>query len=107
MSDTILVINAGSSSIKFSAFGAADEPLDLLVKDQIEGIGTAPRFAAWDNAGTVLAKSEWEPVVPTIEDMRMHSTSSAAGCRSISMGPICWQSVTGWFTAALISLHRC
>ena len=65
MSDTILVINACSSSIKFSVFGVAGDQLDqldLLVKGQVEGIGTAPRFVAWDNAGTVLVEAEWEPV---------------------------------------------
>ena len=62
MSDTILIINSGSSSIKFSVFGVAGKQLDLLVKGQAEGIGTAPRFAAWDSTGTVLEESEWEPV---------------------------------------------
>lgn len=63
MSETILVINAGSSSIKFSVFGVAGDQLDLLlVKGQAEGIGTAPRFVAWNSAGTVLAEAEWEPV---------------------------------------------
>lgn len=62
MNDTILVINAGSSSIKFSVFGIAGDRLDLLVKGQVEGIGTAPRFVAWDRAGTVLTEAEWEPV---------------------------------------------
>jgi acetate kinase len=62
MSDTILVINAGSSSIKFSVFDIAGDQLDLLVKGQVEGIGTAPRFVAWNSTGTVLAESEWKPV---------------------------------------------
>lgn len=42
MSDAILVLNSGSSSLKFSAFRAED--LGLLVRGQVEGIGPAPRF---------------------------------------------------------------
>lgn len=67
MSDAILVVNAGSSSIKFSIFldrdglytGQAD--LEYLLGGQVEGIGTAPRFSAADAAGNALP-------VPTIED---------------------------------------
>ena len=47
MADVILVLNAGSSSIKFSAFDASDESLELLFKGQIEGVHTAPRFVAF------------------------------------------------------------
>jgi acetate kinase len=45
--DTILVVNAGSSSLKFQIFGldGAAEPQRLL-KGQIEGIGTRPRLVA-------------------------------------------------------------
>jgi acetate kinase len=56
----ILVVNAGSSSIKYAAFrqdGAA-EPL-LLGKGQIEGLGTRPRFVGRDERGAVLGETEW------------------------------------------------
>jgi acetate kinase len=45
--DTILVVNAGSSSLKFQIFGldGGMEPQRLL-KGQIEGIGTRPRLSA-------------------------------------------------------------
>ncbi len=44
MSDVLLVLNAGSSSLKFSAFriGGADG-LALAFEGQVEGIGVAPR----------------------------------------------------------------
>lgn len=47
MSDVILVINAGSSSIKFAIF-AADSGLesDAILRGQIEKIGTAPALQA-------------------------------------------------------------
>jgi Acetokinase family len=41
--DTILVVNAGSSSLKFEVF-AVGTALMKLVKGQVEGIGTAPHF---------------------------------------------------------------
>ena len=44
--DVILVVNAGSSSIKFQIFGIAGaQPLQRLLKGQMDGIGSRPRFA--------------------------------------------------------------
>ena len=45
MSDVILVLNAGSSSLKFTLFEVGAEP-SVLCGGQISGIGTAPRFEA-------------------------------------------------------------
>ena len=43
MTDTILVVNAGSSSIKFQLFSAsAGDQLQRRLKGQIEGIGVHP-----------------------------------------------------------------
>jgi acetate kinase len=45
--DTILVINAGSSSVKFQIFGADGQAdLGCLIKGQVDGIGTRPRLRA-------------------------------------------------------------
>ncbi len=47
MAETILVVNAGSSSIKFQLFSvAARDQLHRLLKGQIEGIGVRPRLVA-------------------------------------------------------------
>jgi acetate kinase len=45
--DTILVVNAGSSSVKFQVFAAEDgvEPR-RLIKGQVDGVGTRPRLRA-------------------------------------------------------------
>jgi len=59
MADVILVLNAGSSSIKFSAFDASDERLELLFKGQIEGLYTAPRFVASDAQGVEIGAKAW------------------------------------------------
>jgi acetate kinase len=45
--DAILVVNAGSSSLKFQVFATgASGDLDCLVKGQMDGIGTRPRLRA-------------------------------------------------------------
>ena len=53
MTDVILVLNAGSSSIKFSMFVVAgpDQRLALRYRGQIEGIGSNPYFVVTDPGG--------------------------------------------------------
>ena len=60
MSDAILVLNAGSSSIKFSAFLVQSDRLELLLNGQTEGLYTAPRFKAKDAAGDALESRDWD-----------------------------------------------
>src|SRR5262249_35104125 len=57
--DAIAVVNAGSSSIKFSLFGVLGDALELTVHGQAEGLYTAPRFVAKSAAGAVLAEKSW------------------------------------------------
>jgi acetate kinase len=60
MSDAIVVLNAGSSSLKFSVYALGGEVrLALSAKGQIEGIGTSPHFVARDAEGGVLAQERW------------------------------------------------
>lgn len=59
MSDAILVINAGSSSIKFSLFLVHGESLDLFRGGQLEGLYTSPKFKAKDAAGAVVGEKQW------------------------------------------------
>ncbi len=61
MHDTVLVLNAGSSSLKFGLHVADAADPALLARGQVEGIGTAPRLSARDAAGEVLAEFGWEP----------------------------------------------
>jgi acetate kinase len=56
MDDYAAVINAGSSSLKFSVFRRPTaEGWRLEARGQIEGIGTAPHFSAKDGAGQSIA----------------------------------------------------
>ncbi len=60
MGDLVLVINAGSSSLKFSLFeaGAEGEP-ELQVRGLVEGIGTKPHFKAQDVHGEKLVDTTY------------------------------------------------
>lgn len=59
MTDAILVLNAGSSSLKFSLFlDRAETALVLALHGQIEGILTKPSFSARDAGGATLAQSD-------------------------------------------------
>ncbi|HLY56304.1 MAG TPA: acetate/propionate family kinase [Stellaceae bacterium] len=56
MQDPILVVNAGSSSIKFSVFETrADRSLAAKLEGQVERIGNGPRLEAADSVGNRLA----------------------------------------------------
>jgi acetate kinase len=60
MTDALLTLNAGSSSLKFALFAIRGtvQP-ELRVSGQIEGIETAPHFLAKDVAGKPLAERRW------------------------------------------------
>ena len=61
MTDAILVLNAGSSSIKFSLFAKRDAALGLVSTGQVSGITAAPTFVAKGGDGHPLAEKSWEP----------------------------------------------
>jgi acetate kinase len=58
MSDTIIVLNAGSSSLKFSLYVVIDHELSLETRGQIDGLGTSPHFKAKDRQGRLLADAD-------------------------------------------------
>ena len=71
--NAIVVINAGSSSIKFSLFGADKDDLSVFLKGQFEGLDTeATHFAARDLAGGVVAEESWDGTAVTHEDAMRH-----------------------------------
>lgn len=63
MNDAIVVINAGSSSIKFAVFAAAaaadDDGVALRLKGQLDGIGSDPLFSVKDPAGATIGEHDW------------------------------------------------
>jgi acetate kinase len=59
MSEAIVVLNAGSSSIKFSLFMECGETLEPDIRGQVEGLYTAARFVSKGPDGTVKAEKSW------------------------------------------------
>ncbi len=59
MIQAILVLNAGSSSIKFSVFIAQGTELDLGLHGQLEGLFTSPHFVAKTSDGNVVDEKSW------------------------------------------------
>jgi acetate kinase len=59
--DAIVVVNAGSSSIKFSLFGATGADASALLAGQVEGLYTdASHFVAHGAGGAVVAERRWQ-----------------------------------------------
>jgi acetate kinase len=60
MEDCLLVLNAGSSSLKFCVYQRRDAPAwELDTRGQIDGLGTSPRFTAkqGDNGGVITSEA--------------------------------------------------
>jgi acetate kinase len=59
MADAFAVLNAGSSSIKFSLYAEDAGDIGLVARGQAEGLYTAPRFVAKDGTGAVIDEKSW------------------------------------------------
>ena len=59
MADAIVVLNAGSSSLKFSLFVERAGELAADLRGQVEGLFTEPKFVARDAGGAVRAQKAW------------------------------------------------
>jgi acetate kinase len=55
----IVVLNAGSSSVKFSVYFLSAGGLELRLRGQVESLFGAPRFVARDAAGTIVGQRDW------------------------------------------------
>ena len=88
MTDVVLTLNAGSSSIKFAAFEAGSAGLPLLASGQVEGLYGAAKFSA--------RKAEGEPVTHAIPGGADHKSAlaevlswlerSVQDCRVVAVG---------------------
>src|SRR5215510_4671037 len=100
MAESILVLNAGSSSIKFQLFAAdADGGLVRRMKGQIDGIGTHPRLFVKGKEGETLVDESWsadivkdapaalDKVVPWLQQRLNGELPSAIGHRVAHGGP--------------------
>ncbi|MFK7880144.1 acetate/propionate family kinase [Roseobacter sp.] len=57
--DAILVMNAGSSSLKFQIFEIIGSSLSRLLRGQIEGVGVRPKLSVKDSDGGALLDRTW------------------------------------------------
>ncbi|CAN0483787.1 unnamed protein product, partial [Discosporangium mesarthrocarpum] len=73
MTETILVLNAGSSSIKFAVYPAAKTPSSPLIRGKIKGIGRAPEFNAVDISGRDMDKGPLATIEVTSDHQHLTS----------------------------------
>ena len=66
MAGSILVLNAGSSSLKFAlfGFGALARTLRPMARGQVEDLDTAPHLLAHDPDGALVADRRWPAGMP-------------------------------------------
>ncbi len=91
MDDYTLVLNAGSSSLKFCVFQRAREKKwEVAARGQIEGIGTSPQLSAKSDQGETLVKQSLGAEVAdgnaAIEALGSWLRSKWAGARVLGVG---------------------
>jgi acetate kinase len=86
--DTILVVNAGSSSVKFQVFAVdADGRLRRQIKGQMEGVGSRPRLRATGPDGDTLAERVYP--VGSVPDVPSALTLASAWLRDeLQLSPL-------------------
>jgi acetate kinase len=90
MDDYALVLNAGSSSLKFCVFvRPGGQAWQLASRGQIEGIGSTPRFSAKDAQGERIADEALEGVRDgrdAIDQLARWLRSQYGGARILGLG---------------------
>jgi acetate kinase len=91
MDDYALILNAGSSSVKFCVYRKPDQQKwRLESRGQIEGIGTSPRLSAKDGQGGVLAEERLDDWVcdgrAALDALAAWLRSKYAGARVLGVG---------------------
>jgi acetate kinase len=85
--DTILVVNAGSSSVKFQVFAVeGDGKLRRQIKGQMDGIGSRPKLRASGASGDTMADRTYP--VETVADVPAAMAVAGAWLRELQINPI-------------------
>jgi acetate kinase len=85
--DTILVVNAGSSSVKFQVFRVeGDGGLRRQIKRQMDGIGTRPRLRSSGPTGDTLAERAYP--TESVADVPAAMSVAGAWLRELEISPI-------------------
>ena len=71
MDGYLVVLNAGSSSLKFCIYATGGDLWQLEARGQVEGIGTSPRFSVKDGTGRAVGEQR--------VDHDVHDADSALG----------------------------
>ena len=99
MTDHVLTINAGSSSIKFGLFARTEADPEPALTGQIEKLGGAPRLKAADGAGREIVRRDLAPaeaadhasamatIIAQIAQQAPGAAISAVGHRVVHGGP--------------------
>lgn len=64
MSDVVIAVNSGSSSLKFAAYPAGGAASGPLIKGKVAGIGRAPVLTASDDDGSIAATGALREIPP-------------------------------------------
>ena len=108
MVDAVIVLNAGSTSVKFGAYGVdATRKLPVLCRGQIDSMQGNPHFVAKDENGKALDAQEWgkDHAIDHQTAMRFVVTwleSKIAGMRIVAAGHRIVLGGTRFVTPALI-----
>src|SRR5271157_2641517 len=91
MTKVIVVLNTGSSSVKFSVFSVGDGGLLPLYRGELEGIGTAPHFFARDMDGAIVADERVSQAAVASQEDALHRIyawleSHSAGLEVVGVG---------------------
>ncbi|MFO1070179.1 MAG: acetate/propionate family kinase [Geminicoccaceae bacterium] len=91
MDDAILVINAGSSSVKFELFALRPDGLASTLEGQLDGIGTKPRLKARRAGGETVVDRALDPaeapdVHGSIRPLAAWLPDQLAGSRLVAVG---------------------
>ena len=88
--DHLLVLNAGSSSLKFSVYTrVTSEGGDVAATGQIAGIGSSPRFSARDGNGAAFVDQAWAGVVDArsaLDSLARWLRTQFGGARVLGVG---------------------
>ncbi len=69
MNDLLLILNAGSSSLKFAVFDDAPDGPAQQLSGQLEGIGTHPHLIVRDTRGATLVEQRWSDAAAARADI--------------------------------------
>jgi acetate kinase len=92
MTDAVLVLNVGSSSIKFAAFPNDRQVRSPLLRGKIANIGGAPLMTAYAGNGAEYARSQLIPFAPNVgrdvlmDELLRWLSDTDADIRIVSVG---------------------